>query len=66
MSTERAAADKSASPLHQPPFVSFIPLFDSVVHEPHYVVISSESTLADVDVARSYAYSPYRVDAPAM
>ncbi len=38
-------------------FVSFIPLFDSVVHRPHNVVISSESTLADFAVARWYAHS---------
>jgi len=34
MTTERAAADDDASPRLQPPFVCFIPLFDSVVAPP--------------------------------
>src|SRR5512140_3068499 len=34
MTTDRGAADDDAAPRHQPPFVCFIPLFDSVVATP--------------------------------
>jgi hypothetical protein len=46
MTTERAAADDDASPRLQPPFVCFIPLFDSVVTPPHNVVASRRHVLA--------------------